>query len=326
LSVVHEQAERAGKIVRNLLSFARQGQAEMGAVDLNDVARRTALLIGYEVRLREIDLRTELASDLTLVRGDRYQLQQVVVNLLTNAVQAVGDNPAGQPRLVTLRTRNADGRVLLEVEDTGPGVPDELLTNIFNPFFTTKEPGQGTGLGLSLSFNIVERHGGTLQARRGALGGALFVMSIPSSRGPSAVTPASAPSAAAGSRRSKNVLLVDGDPAVRRMISALFSSDGHHVEAAPDAAHGVALLGQREFDLVIADPRASVPDGSAFADILLTRWPALRERTILATADVRPGTEEWLKGLGCRFFWKPFNVAELRAAAGEVLAAVRRKT
>jgi len=107
---------------------------------------------------------------------------------------------------------------------------------------------------------------------------------------------------------------------VRRMITVLFSSDGHHVEAARDAAHGIALLGEQTFDLVIADPRAGVSAGESFADVLLARWPALRERTILATADVRPETEEGLKKLGCRYFRKPFNARDLRAAAGEVFS------
>ena len=323
LRVIHEQAERAGKIVRNLLTFARQGPAELASVDLNDVAQRTVLLIGYELRLREIGLSTELAAHLPLIRGDRYQLQQVVVNLLTNAVQAVSANPAGRPRQVMLRTRLDGQQVVLEVEDTGSGVPDELVSQIFAPFFSTKDPGQGTGLGLSLSYNILERHRGTLTVNRGAAGGALFVMSLPSARPSGAASQPAAPSAPVanalgGPGPGRDVLLVDGDPAVRRMLTVLFSSDGHRVEAARDAAHGIELLGERQFDLVIADPRAGVSAGEAFADVLLSRWPAIRDRTILATADVRPETEEWLKKLGCRYFRKPFNARELRAAAGEV--------
>jgi len=322
LRVIHEQTERAGKIVRNLLTFARQGPAEQSTMDLNDMAQRTVLLMGYEVRLREIDLRTELAPNLPPVRGDRYQLQQVVVNLLTNAVQAVGANATGLPRRVTLRTRQDAERVVLEVEDTGPGVPAELEAHVFAPFFTTKDPGHGTGLGLSLSYNIVERHGGTLAVGRGTEGGALFTLRLPPSRpsgSPARITPAPAGSGtAAKGALGRTVLLVDGDPAVRRMITVLFSSDGHHVEAARDAAHGIELLGERNFDLVIADPRAAVSAGEAFADVMLTRWPALRDRTILATADVRPETDDWLKRLGCRYFRKPFNARDLRAAAGEV--------
>jgi two-component system NtrC family sensor kinase len=320
LRVIHEQAERAGKIVRNLLTFARQGPAELASVDLNDVAQRTVLLMGYEVRLREVDLHTELAAELPPVRGDRYQLQQVVVNLLTNAVQAVGVNPPGRPRRVILRTRQREQQVVLEVEDTGPGVPAESVSQVFAPFFTTKEPGQGTGLGLSLSYNIVERHQGTLTVAHAASGGAVFTMSLPAGRASRIATPP--PRAAVpppGNRGvSRAVLLVDGDPAVRRMLTVLFSSDGHRVEAARDAAHGIELLGQKQFDLVIADPRAGVSAGEAFADVLISRWPAIRDRTILATADVRPETEEWLKKLGCRYFRKPFNARELRAVAREV--------
>ncbi|OGU06191.1 MAG: hypothetical protein A2W29_07295 [Gemmatimonadetes bacterium RBG_16_66_8] len=233
---------------------------------------------------------------------------------------------------MVLRTRQDPERVVLEVEDTGSGVAPEHEAQIFAPFFTTKDPGQGTGLGLSLSYAIVERHGGSLAVGRGTEGGALFTMRLPASRPSGASTrisgtaprtsgaPPAAPVVAHDPRAGRAVLLVDGDPAVRRMITVLFSSDGHHVEAARDAAHGIALLGEQTFDLVIADPRAGVSAGESFADVLLARWPALRERTILATADVRPETEEWLKKLGCRYFRKPFNARDLRAAAGEVFS------
>lgn len=119
-------------------------------------------------------------------------------------------------------------------------------------------------------------------------------------------------------------MLVDADPAVRGMITALFRDAGHRVEAARDAAHGVQLLGERDFDLIIADPGANVAEGGRFADILMAQWPALRDRTILATADVRPGTEEWLRELGCRYVRKPFNAADLRKVAGEVLGQGRK--
>ena len=320
LRIIHEQAERAGKIVRNLLTFARQGPAEVASVDVNDVVRRTALLLEYEVRLQQVDLVTELPPEPVVVRADRMQLQQVVVNLVTNAVQAVATNPPERPRQVLVRTRRHQDRVAIDVEDTGPGVPEELTSRIFTPFFTTKEPGVGTGLGLAITYGILARHGGTLAVREAPGGGALFVAELPAAvrasglvrvgdRGSGALPPAAA---------SHRVLLVDGDPAVQRMISMLFSSDGHIVEAARDGTHAVELLAQGSYDLVIADPRTDVA-GQLFAETLLARWPGLMRRAIFATADVRPETEEWLRRLGGRYVHKPVNVRQLRAAAAELL-------
>jgi len=163
LRVIHDQAERAGRIVRNLLTFARKGGiSEKTAVDLNDVVTRTSLLIVYELQLHGIDLNSELSSDPVIVLGDRYELQQVLLNLITNAVQAVSSLPAGRPRKIVVATARLDQQALLRVRDTGPGVTSQNASSLFTPFFTTKAPGQGTGLGLSLSYGLVKSHEGEL--------------------------------------------------------------------------------------------------------------------------------------------------------------------
>src|SRR5258708_32552012 len=159
LQVIQEQAERAGRIVRNLLTFARKGSAERVPVDLNDVIRRTLSLTGYDLKLKDVSVERELSGALPDVFGDRHGLQQVVLNLVTNAAQAVAENPRERPRDITVSTW-FDGQVHLRVADSGPGIPDEVAQSIFTPFFTTKEPGKGTGLGLSITYSIVESHRG----------------------------------------------------------------------------------------------------------------------------------------------------------------------
>src|SRR5881628_1080653 len=155
LQVIQEQAERAGHIVRNLLTFARKGAAERVPVDLNDVIRRTLSLTSYDLKLKDIQVERELSGALPDVFGDRHGLQQVVLNLVTNAAHAVAENPRERPREITVSTW-FDGQVHLRVADTGPGIPDEVVQSVFTPFFTTKEPGKGTGLGLSITYSIVE--------------------------------------------------------------------------------------------------------------------------------------------------------------------------
>ena len=320
IRVIHEQAERAAKIVGDLLAFARKGPTDVEDVALNEVAERALSLIGYELRLRDVQLETDFAPGLPAVRGDRHQVQQVVLNLLTNAVQAMSELPPDRERRLRVTTALERKQAVLRVADSGPGIPDDLLQRIFDPFVTTKAPGTGTGLGLSITYRIVEDHGGQITADRARTGGALFTVTFPIHR------PTPPPSrtegtgvggkAAPGGRR---ILLIDDDPAVRRMIGVLFDQDGQDVESAPDAKQAIDLLARNRYDLVIADARAAVSAGESFATVLHTQFPELTARTILLTADVRPETEEWLSRLGCRYFRKPFNVRELRAAAAEMM-------
>ena len=325
LKVIQEQAERAGRIVRNLLTFARKGAGEYEEIDLNDVAQRTALLMQYELRLRDVQLESRLSPGLPTVMGDRFELQQVVLNLLTNAVHSVAQNPPTRERRVVLSTGIPDGdegRVVLRVADTGPGIDKEHLPNLFTPFFTTKEPGEGTGLGLSISFGIVERHGGRLSAEPSDQG-AQFVMELPVAdrstskevkpRRSSGRISAPAGAGAEAPKEPRSILLVDDDPAVQRTIRALFSRDGQVVSAPPTAGDAMRLLETSRYDLIIADARAAVTSGEMFADALLRMWPEHSRRTIFLTADVRPQTHEWLRSTGCRYFQKPFKVSELRS-------------
>lgn len=325
LRVMREQADRAGRIVQNLLAFARRGPAEMGDVDLNEVIKRTVSLVRHELQLREIALETTLDPSLPTLRGDRHQLQQVVLNLVTNALHAVGDNPPERTRAIRLTTTAEGEYVSLRVADTGPGIPAEAVSQVFTPFFTTKRPGEGTGLGLAIAYRIAQGHGGQLLVKNDPGGGAAFVLRLPRSdspasrRAPDALTPAPPEQTpVAGVAR---ILLVDADPAVRKMLAVLLDSEHHHVQAAEDAARAAELLGRETFDLVLADPRAAVSAGERFADYLVRCHPDLRDRTIFLTADVRPETDAWLRDLGGRYFFKPFRVGELKAAVAELLAA-----
>ena len=327
LQVIHEQAQRAGRIVRNLLTFARQGASERVPVDLNDVVRRTLSLMTYDLKLKEISVQRELNSTLPDVLGDRHGLQQVVLNLVTNAAQAVAENPRERSREISVSTW-FDGQVHLRVSDTGPGIPDDLVQSVFTPFFTTKEPGKGTGLGLSITYSIVQSHGGQITIEpRNPSGGAAFRVDLPPAPAGAprpALTPVhGTPLPETPPAIKRTILLVDADPAVQRTIKALFARDGHDVEVAGDPQHALDLAERGGFDLVITDARAMAPGkrGTMLAEELVTRLPALRERIIVATGDVRPSTEETLARLGVRYVRKPFNLRDLRVAAARLWEA-----
>jgi two-component system NtrC family sensor kinase len=329
LRVIHEQAERAGRIVRNLLTFARKAPAERERVDLTDVLQRTALLMSYDLRLKDVTLEREFASVLPDVLGDRHALQQVVLNLLTNAAQAVAGNAPGRPRVVRATTW-FDGLVHLRVQDTGPGIPDDVARQLFTPFFTTKEPGQGTGLGLSISYSIIEAHGGKISLEPAPEGGgAAFHVEFPPApaEAPARLSLHKAPAPATRSSRAsksarpaRTILLVDDDQAVRRMVQALFGREGHAVEVARNGEHALELAANRSFDLIIADGRSSAT-GKLLVEELAERLPHLKNRTLVATGDVRPATDEALARLGLRYVRKPFNLRDLRDEAARVWAA-----
>lgn len=329
LRVIHEQAERAGRIVRNLLTFARKAPAERERVDLTDVLQRTLLLMSYDLRLKDVTIEKDFAQLLPDVLGDRHALQQVVLNLLTNAAQAVAGNPPDRPRTVRATTW-FDGRVHLRVQDSGPGIPEDVARQLFTPFFTTKEPGQGTGLGLSISYSIIEAHGGKIAVEPSPPGGgAAFHVEFPPApadipaRADSHRTPAPPTRGSRGSKAARpvrSILLVDDDQAVRRMVQALFGREGHAVEVARNGQHALELAANRRFDLIIADGR-SAATGRLLVEELAERLPHLKDRTLVATGDVRPATDETLARLGLRYVRKPFNLRDLRDEAARVWAA-----
>jgi two-component system NtrC family sensor kinase len=317
LRVIHDQAERAGRIVRNLLTFARKGVPEQTAVDLNDVISRTSLLIVYELQLHGIELSSELSPEPVIVLGDRYELQQVLLNLVTNAVQAVAGLEPDQLRGITLSTARANGEAVLRVRDTGPGVPKHLAPYLFTPFFTTKGPGEGTGLGLSLSYGLVKAHGGSLTYEPAAEGGAEFRVTLPLYGAEPSEAPAGSEQTGISVVEGRRILVVDEDPAVHRLLSALFVPDGHAVEAVRSGEQALRLAREGTYDLIIADMRIAAGASEPFACALLEACPEIRGRLLVACSrdeelPASPG-EHPLRRVS-----KPFNLRDLKSVASEI--------
>lgn len=176
LRIVAEEASRAARIVQNLLLFARQYTPERRPCSLADQARRVLELKGYQLLQDNIRVVTEFAPA-PHVLGDENQLQQVLLNLVQNAHQAMAKQ--ARERVLTVRVWPNSQNVCLEVRDTGPGIPDGIMPRIFDPFFTTKPPGEGSGLGLSVSYGIVTELGGRLRAENRPEGGAAFILELP---------------------------------------------------------------------------------------------------------------------------------------------------
>ncbi|HET6578485.1 MAG TPA: ATP-binding protein [Gemmatimonadales bacterium] len=320
LRVIHDQAERAGRIVRNLLTFARKGVPEKAPVDLNDVAARTSLLIVYELQLHGIELESALHPEPVVVLGDRYELQQVLLNLVTNAVQAVSALPPGRARRITIATARPDGEAVLTVRDTGPGVPPQHASSLFTPFFTTKAPGQGTGLGLSLSYGLIQSHGGVLSYEPPAEGGAEFRIVLPVHDAPVLALETASAAAPARERRAGRVLVVDADPGVHRLVHALLSPDGIEVEAVRTGEQALRLAADREFDLVIADAGTTAGASELFVHALAAALPAAVDRLVLTYAGEAEPPDP-LPGRPVLRACKPLNLRDLHGLVSRVLAS-----
>ena len=309
LKVIRDQAERAGRIVRNLLTFSRKGAPERSRVDLNEVVARTTQLVAYELRIRAITLEEHLAPRPVEVDGDLYELQSVVLNLLTNAVQSVGSTRLPGSGLVRIDTAVSGSEARLSVTDNGQGVNDEHVPMLFTPFFTTKEPGQGTGLGLSISYGIAEAHRGRLEYGHAPKGGAVFSLRLPAA----SVSPIEVPTPP-----GRRILLVDDDPRSERMVAALFSPDGHVVEAVRTGSEALPRLEQERWDAVLVSGRLEWPGRGPAATVLLMERPALRGRIFAALPPSLSTEAQLFRSNGVRVVSLPFDLRELRGAIGEV--------
>jgi signal transduction histidine kinase len=169
---------RASEMIRRMRGLLQKRELEACPVDLNDVAHDTVAIVRPDARSREIELEVQLADGLPAIAGDRVHLQQVLLNLLMNAMDAVAAKPA-ERRRVRVLTDQKDGEARLAVEDTGRGIPGDRLAEIFEPFYTTKSEAQGMGMGLAIARNIVEAHGGRMGADNNASGGATVWFSVP---------------------------------------------------------------------------------------------------------------------------------------------------
>jgi len=317
---IYSEARRASRIVQNLLTFARQHKAEKGPTSINQVLDDTLDLRGYELRVRGIDVRREYDDSLADTMGDAHQLQQVFLNLITNAEQAM-ERSDGQHHRLTVRTRRAGEAIRIEIEDSGGGIPPNLIERIFNPFFTTKPTGSGTGLGLSISLGIVREHEGRIWAENAQQSGARFVVELPVIQPrPSGEFQAIAAVHPVGDKL--RVLVVDDEASVRVSLQRYLAGRGHEVETTASGQDALARLRASTYDAVIVDMRMPDLSGEQLFERLRGDDPAHAERVIFTTGDlVNEQMRRFLDGSGRPCVPKPFEFASFDQA----LPAARRR-
>ena len=351
LRAIRDNANRAAGIVRNLLTFAgrtdsARGWQQMNRVVRDAVAAREAHLIGAD-----IDLTLEVADRLPLVYVDHNRLEDVIVKLIDNAAAAIAARRGGLapsavvPQrargeiVITTRLEGEPDRIMVGVADNGSGLKDEDLTRVFDPFFTTREVGQGTGLGLSVCYGIVHEHGGQISARNRGSGGAEFTVELPvmaeslvaesaaadarpAQRPAHGAVALPAPAAAtspnddaAQSPRRRKALVVDDEESNAALVRRVLAGAGYDVESTTLSRRALAMIERTAYDAVIADVKMPELSGQELYGRVCQIRPEMARRFIFITGDIDgEETRQFLTETRCSYFMKPFNLDRLTAA------------
>lgn len=334
VQTLRRELEHAENIVRDLLIFVHPGPVAFDELDPAETIRDALGYFERRLAAAAFALHLELDEPLPPLRGDRHALRRVITNLIQNALHALAE--VDGDRRLTIRahadTAHEPRSVVIEVEDSGPGIPAEALPRIFEPFFTTKPLGEGTGLGLSIVRELVAKHGGTVEALPAAVRGTIFRIRLPAL--PAAETngkhagpaqPAAAPAAPAppASRRTEprqlRVLIIDDEPELQRALQRILEHLGCSVTSALDGTTGIRYAREHDFDLVLCDVRIPGLSGPEFLDELRRQAPAAADAIVFMTGDtITRRIRDFIQSTGRPSLTKPFGRDQLR----KLLAAV----
>jgi two-component system, NtrC family, sensor kinase len=316
------ESQRCQKIVHNLLSYARQSQPERTLIDLNQLVRSSLDILEYQLRTSNIETTTDLDPHLPGVMGDSHQLQQVFVNILNNARQAIEPHRRQGGRL-RVTTRTNAGCVEVLFSDNGPGIEEANLSKIFTAFFTTKEVGKGTGLGLSLCSGIINDHGGSIRVESKFGEGATFIVELPVAEEALASSPKSDASATSPQAQiqgtGKRVLVVDDEEALRDLLSVVLTADHYDVDTAGDGDTALRKTKSAHYDLIVSDWKMPGLNGFEFYQQVRATNPDMAARFVFLTGDVI-GAQKLLNNSDGTCLAKPFQVDDLRATVNRLCA------
>ena len=335
LELVRQEAARAGQIVRNLLAFVRRSSSDRATVDLNQIARAVARMSEPHLMQKRIAIEVDLHPGVIPVFVNREEVQQVVLNLVSNAEHAIG----GLPGCIRLRTNAGERNHTLMVIDDGPGIDPELRGRVFEPFFTTKEVGQGTGLGLSIALGIATAHGGSLSlcdwpadgrpdVRSSGPGsgatraGACFCLTLPAHTPVKAIAPGGAGpgGAEAGERRA---LVIEDEAPIRSLLARLLARRDYAVVEAASCAEAREAIETSAFSLVLCDVRLGDGNGVECIRHAKAVQPALGRRCVLVTGDAAALDSQTDELVGLPVLTKPFTASDLDRALGAVEVPVQ---
>jgi len=281
----------------NVLRISQPGKPEHERLDLNQVVRQTVELAEYQLRLHRIGLGLKLSVNNPVIVANACEFTQVVLNLITNAIQAIAE--AGSEGRIDGETKVVDDRVAVEIHDDGPGIEGSVLGKIFDPFFTTKQT--GTGLGLNLSRELIQANKGDISVRSNPGSGTTFRLDFPLAE----LDPDHDLST-----RKPRVLVADDEHHILDLVDAVLSESDYEVECVPTGEAAIEKLGEHDYDLLISDLRMPGIGGRELVEWV--RSEGKSSKILLLTGDVASREmKDFIASSGVQYLSKPFRIGEL---------------
>lgn len=313
VEVINDGANRIAGIVDKLLAFARRHKQDKEYVDINAIITSIVEMRSYEMRNNNIVVKTRLASDLPRTMANTGELQQVFLNIVINAEQAIAGahHKTGE---IFIKTKRVDNIIQISIADDGPGIHEDNIDKLFDPFFTTKDSDGGTGLGLSISYGIIKEHGGKIYAKSILGNGATFIIDlliIAGTKQPEIAKPAAIVRESDKATRAK-ILVVDDELHICQALDRILSGAGHKVETIRVAQRALQRLNSSKYDLILLDIKMPGMDGIEFYNAVKEIEPSLQRKVICITGDIISARNKtFLNESRIPYIIKPFSVDEL---------------
>ena len=311
VTIIYEGAQRVASITRRMLTFARQQKQEKTSVDINDIIETTLEMRTYALGSSNIKLVKQLEGDLPKITADAGQLQQVFLNIILNAETEMVKAHKGGNLLV--KTEKVDNTIRISFKDDGPGILKKNLDKVFDPFFTTREVGQGAGLGLSVSHGIVSQHSGRIYVKSQPGKGATFVVELPivikDEQLEMEVPTTEVPKAASKTR----VLVIDDEPMVQQYLNDMLTGEGYEVQVTDNASAALINVRNHQYDVILLDIKMPGTDGIDLYKHLQKTDKSVARKVIFITGDVMArNTMAFLSRTKAPYITKPFDAEQLR--------------
>ncbi len=321
LDLIFKASQRCRKIVQSLLSFARRHQPERKPVSVNKLIEDVLEIVAYQLRTSNVEVVCRLGTALPVVLADGHQVQQVLLNLINNARQAIEAHQAAGR--ITITTETSGQSVHIHIQDNGPGIPPENLKRIFDPFFTTKEVGKGTGLGLSLCYGLIKEHGGNIAVTSQPGQGAMFTIDLPATEGTQTVDSNAKSSDTSINHREgagKKILLVDDEDILLELVRDDLQHHGYEVLTANNGEAALRVLHDHPVDAICCDLKMPGLNGRQIYDWICAGRPDYARRIVFMTGDIiNPSLQYFLEQEHLTCLNKPFPLRDLRSALKNII-------
>ena len=318
VNIIYDGAQRVANIVSRMLTYARHSKPERISINVNELVETTLALRAYEMETSNIKVTTQLDPDLPMTMADAGQLQQVFLNIMMNAetemIQAHGGGN------LAVETEKLDNTLRITFKDDGPGIIKKNLERIFEPFFSTREVGQGAGLGLGVCYGIITQHGGKIYAKSKSGKGATFIVELPITTKAEQLKFVESVAEPSGVSRAK-ILVVEDEPMVQRLLTEILSQEGHESAITDNGEDAMARLGSEDYDVILLDIKLPGISGIELYKQLQKKAKPSARRVIFITGDTMSrDTMAFLSKTRAPYVTKPFNAEQLIKDINGILA------